>query len=224
MARRGLIALWLLAAPISAQGAALFLDPPNLALGVVPEGMPVMARARIGNASDQPFVITEVVPSCGCTVAKLSSKLVPPAAFVDLDVQVDPFAKRGRVRKTVRIRNDRGEEAVLVISFVVVPAAHPPGKARSIFAGKCARCHAEPARGLADGAAIYQAVCAMCHGEHGKGAYAPPVAGLSEAHVRKVLEEGLGRWMPAFAQEKGGPLAPAQLEALAHWLASLRAK
>ncbi len=200
----------------------MFLDPPRLDLGVVPEGQPATARARIGNRSGRPFVIAKLVPSCGCTVARVSSRLVPPQGFVDLEIRVDPFAKRGRVRKTVRIVNDRGEEAVLELSLAVLPAAHPPAARRSIFESDCARCHAAPAKSLSDGAAIYRAVCAMCHGKDGKGAYAPRVAGLPAAHLRAVLEEGLGRWMPAFASEKGGPLGPAQIEALVRWLAQSR--
>jgi mono/diheme cytochrome c family protein len=54
------------------------------------------------------------------------------------------------------------------------------------------------ARAAEDGAALYKSKCAACHGQNGEGAkMAPnPIAGMSEAEVKKVITEGKGKMKP----------------------------
>jgi mono/diheme cytochrome c family protein len=69
-----------------------------------------------------------------------------------------------------------------------------------------------------DGAALYKAKCAACHGQAGEGAkMAPtPIAGMSEAEVKKVITEGKGKMKPVKGVE------PAQADAIAKQVASLK--
>lgn len=62
-----------------------------------------------------------------------------------------------------------------------------------------------------DGAALYKSKCAACHGQNGEGAkMAPtPIAGMSEADVAKVVNEGKGKMKPVkgLTDEQGKAIA-----------------
>jgi mono/diheme cytochrome c family protein len=91
-----------------------------------------------------------------------------------------------------------------------------------------------PANEVMDFGALYAARCAGCHGVNGKFGPAPPLnnpiflAIVPDAELLRVVSEGRtvtpGQKspMPAFAQDKGGPLTGAQVKVLAggikkHW-------
>jgi len=222
-------AVWILAACATSSGgddpqstSPLLIQPATLDMGEVAEGRTAEARLLVRNVSAFPVHIARVETSCGCTSAELERRDLQPGEFVPLIVRVDTRFKQGRVRKTVTVVEAGGARATATLRLAVRADPHAGMKGAGLFAGRCARCHAEPARGLRQGAAIYRAVCAMCHGEEGRGAYAPRLAGLDAAHVRHVLEHGLGRPMPAFAQAAGGPLDAAQIGAVARWLSRLK--
>ncbi len=208
-------------APEAGNGSPILIQPARLDMGEVMEGQPAEARLLVRNVSAFPVHIARVEASCGCTTTRLERRDLQPGEFAALTVRVDTRLKRGPVRKTVTVVEAGGARAVATLRLSVRSNPHAAMRDASLFAGRCARCHAEPARGKRDGAAIYAAVCAMCHGQRGRGAYAPPIAGLDAEAVRQTLRHGRGRAMPAFASDAGGPLDALQIAAVARWLSAL---
>lgn len=71
--------------------------------GTIPAKPPVVQTFPIQNTGDQPLLITNVVTSCGCTTAHLSSSVIPAGQRADLVVTFDPdfHATSGPVTRLV---------------------------------------------------------------------------------------------------------------------------
>ncbi len=204
--------------------SGLVLDPVMQDLGEIEEGRQVMAAVLIRNHTEETMQIVSVEASCGCTRAVPDRYVLAPGEFTMLNIEVDTTGKTGRVKKSVVVTDQAGRRSTAWLRMTVRPSAHGREMARhTIFDGACARCHAEPARGLRNGRAIYQAVCAMCHGVDARGDYAPDLRHIRDADVlRATIREGADpRHMPGFARENGGPLTDAQISSLVKWLLSL---
>jgi len=105
-----------------------------------------------------------------------------------------------------------------------------PGRGRILLLGAClaalaARASAAPpAAQLEKGQEIYGKMCAVCHGPAGEGYradQAPRIAhpdflsAASDAYLRRAIAQGRpGTTMSAWATDRGGPLAPADIDAL----------
>ncbi|MFQ5345825.1 MAG: DUF1573 domain-containing protein [Mariprofundus sp.] len=203
--------------------SALMFEPDHVDFGAVKEGEEVIGYMRVRNAGNSMRNIVAVETSCGCSVAEPEQRLLMPGDFTRIKVVVDTFAKQGAARKWVMLTDDAGHHSKAWLTLHVQPNPHLDASARSIFQGKCAACHYEPARGKVAGAEIYQAVCAMCHGSEREGVSGPS---LKYHRDRKVLEaviaNGVGsQHMPGFALDQGGPLTAAQISTLSQWLSTL---
>jgi len=197
----------------------LVIDPPMLNLGEVDGAKPIEASLLIRNISEQPVFIANLSSSCGCTNLRTEAMTLPAGGFTPLHVTIDLFAKQGKIAKQVTVTDAFGGTSSAKILFTVRPNPHTTISNRSLFEGKCARCHFDPAKGLQQGKALYQALCTMCHGTNGSGAYAPKLRGLNANRLTSTITNGAGRpAMPAFAQQHGGPLSNAQIKALVNWL------
>lgn len=210
-------------APAAEQAAhGLVIEPTKADLGTTLEGKDATTTLLLRNASDESIYISRVETSCGCTTAEPDSRVLDPGAFTQLRVRIDTMGKRGRVEKSITVTDDKGHQAQALLSLTVRTNPHLGMKSgRSIFAAKCASCHAEPAYGKVKGSGIYAAVCAMCHGVEAEGGYAPVLKGRDVALIRHTLYHGMGNHMPAFSRAKGGPLTDAQIEVLSRWLSGL---
>lgn len=71
--------------------------------GTIPAKPPVVQTFPIQNTGDKSLLINSVVTSCGCTVAALSSSVIPPGQRADLKVTFDPdfHATEGPVTRLV---------------------------------------------------------------------------------------------------------------------------
>jgi hypothetical protein len=58
--------------------------------GTIPARPPVAQSFPIQNQGNEPLLVTGVTTSCGCTVAELSSSVIPPGQRADLVVIFDP--------------------------------------------------------------------------------------------------------------------------------------
>jgi len=202
--------------------APFLIQPQHFDIGEVEEGKEAHARLFIRNTGTFALHIAEVQSACGCTVSSLGSREVPAGGFTTLDVTIDTTAKGDSIKKKITVVDVLGRRADAWLSLRVTGSTHEGDMdGRGIFNGKCAACHVEPATGKVKGEDIYGAVCAMCHGEEGRGAYASQLRGMDAAFLRSILEHGIDRRMPAFAQEKGGPLDAQQIDALTNWLSGL---
>jgi len=203
-------------------GSPLVIQPAHMDMGEVVEGKEAKATLFLRNTGSLPVHISKVESSCGCTAVTSETRELAPGGFTPLHVRVDTTGKRGLVKKNITVFDSQGRKAQAWLTLRVKPNPHMGAiKGKGIFDGKCASCHAEPAKGKMQGDAIYQAVCAMCHGEKAGGAYAPVLRGRGAASISFVLKNGLGRQMPAFAKKRSGPLSQAQIDSVSAWLSKL---
>jgi hypothetical protein len=71
--------------------------------GTIPRKPPVSQNFPIQNTGTEPLVISNVVTSCGCTTADLSSSVIPPGQRADLLVTFDPDYHKDAVGPVTRI-------------------------------------------------------------------------------------------------------------------------
>jgi len=203
--------------------SVLVFEPDHVDIGAVKEGDEAVGFLRVRNAGDRMVSIVSVETSCGCSVAEPEQRLLMPGDFTRIKVVVDTFAKQGNAKKWVQLTDDAGHRSRGWLVLHVQSNPHLDGTSRSIFQGKCAACHYEPARGTVSGSDIYQAVCAMCHGAGREGVSGPSLQHHNDADaLATVIANGVGtQHMPGFAVKKGGPLTFEQITALSQWLSKL---
>jgi len=202
--------------------APLVIQPAEMDMGEVMEGREAKATLFLRNTGSLPVHVEKVESSCGCTTASPETMELAPGAFTPLHVRVDATAKRGHIRKNISVFDSQGRKTQAWLTLTVKPDPHGEAmRDKGIFDGKCAACHAEPAREKVRGSAIYKAVCAMCHGGKAEGAYAPALRGRDAGFLFSVMANGLGRRMPSFAKEQHGPLSRAQIDSVSKWLSKL---
>jgi mono/diheme cytochrome c family protein len=79
---------------------------------------------------------------------------------------------------------------------------------------------------LEEGAALYAENCQVCHGDQGQGRVGATLAKnwpsiRPDLTIKNVIENGVpGSAMPAWSQDKGGPLSTAQIDSLVAYLLS----
>lgn len=215
-------------APVAGAAAkpmpVLMFQPDTLDLGQVAEGRAAEGELLLRNTGAVPLTITGIQTSCGCTTGVLDTRLLPPGGFTLVHVQVDTFAKQGRISKQLWVSDGQGHVAMARLQLTVNRDPHMALSGRSLFDAPCAACHAVPARGKHTGPEIFAAVCAMCHGADAKGGYAPSLRGRHDAKtLAALIANGAGNhYMPGFSRARGGPLDSAQVQALSRWIATLR--
>jgi len=203
--------------------SVLVFEPDHVDLGTVKEGEEAVGFLRVRNTGDSMANIISVETSCGCSVAEPEQRLLMPGGFTRIKVVVDTFAKQGVAKKWILLTDDAGLHSKAWLTLHVQPNPHLDTSVRSIFQGKCAACHYEPAKGKVTGEDIYHAVCAMCHGSDREGISGPSLKHHNNVNVLlSVIANGVGsQHMPGFAVDKGGPLTAAQVSTLSRWLSTL---
>lgn len=181
--------------------------------------------------------ISAVETSCGCTVAKISKKVIAPGDFTRIRVALDTSLKMGNLRKKVTVFSNDPERPQLAL-FVTgtVQAAATKGHARItvqpkdklvLFKGQCATCHVQKGIGKT-GKALFQADCAMCHGLNAQGSKTsgPSLLQLNyendvaRQQIRRIIANGSPNspQMPPFAKSQGGPLNDDEIDSLVSFL------
>ncbi|MDQ6956089.1 MAG: DUF1573 domain-containing protein [Mariprofundaceae bacterium] len=201
----------------------LVFDPIKLDMGTALEGEKVTATILIRNNGRGFAQIAKVESSCGCTTVEPETRMLAGGAFTSLHVEVDTFGKLGDIRKSITMTDQYGKKSTAWLTLYVKKNPHMMNEKRSIFDEKCASCHVDPAKGKTVGSEIYTAVCVMCHGAGAMGAYAPSLLKFKDVNILDaIISNGTGsHHMPAFAQNKGGPLSEKQISTLAKWIISL---
>ncbi|TAL03366.1 MAG: DUF1573 domain-containing protein [Verrucomicrobia bacterium] len=191
---------------------------------------------NLTNVSPEAVTITSVHTSCGCTVAQLPSLpwTIPPGSNGQINVTMNLAGKSGIVFKTVTVTADKGVRQLTVKTTFLPPDPPPMSGNRAenqkvalvdrqaVFKGDCARCHVEPGRNRM-GKELYTAVCGVCHEAEHRATMVPDLHALkketSPTYWRMFINFGKdASMMPAFAQERGGPLSPEQVESLVDYL------
>ena len=88
----------------------------------------------------------------------------------------------------------------------------------------CATCHVEKSKDLF-GAVLYQEACGICHESDHRASFVPDLAALKHPpdtnYWRMMIAEGKDKTlMPAFSQERGGPLSKEQIDSLVKYLSA----
>lgn len=192
------------------------------------------------NTSSADVQIIRAQSSCFCTVARLPSTPWRIAAGTNgsIDVQMDLAGKNGEVTKLVTVDSTAGRQQLLVKTVIT------PGQSTATMndadrlknmqtaladrqvvfkKAECASCHADPAKGVADGGKLYTSVCGICHDAEHRASTVPDLKNLPHptdaTHWRTWIANGrAGSMMPAFARSEGGPLDDQQIDAIVRHL------
>jgi cytochrome c553 len=191
------------------------------------------------NVSDQEVTITVVRASCGCTTLNLPPLpwKIAPGQSGKIEATMDVRGKNGTLMKSLSVESSAGTKHFIM--KVNLPGQDPilsqmnerlrnqqlsTVDRQIVFRGDCARCHAEPAKGRT-GQELFAAVCAVCHETPHRASMVPDLAGLNkptDAHYWRtwIMFGREGSLMPAFLQERGGPLSSEQIESLVQYLST----
>jgi hypothetical protein len=107
------------AAPADGWAEKMFEDGKKTShdFGNVPRGAQLFHRFTITNIYAVPMEITGIVPSCGCTEAKPSKRVLAPRESATIDVTMD--ARRFTGAKTVTIKVSVGPEFVSTAELTI---------------------------------------------------------------------------------------------------------
>lgn len=207
----------------------IFVAEESMDLGRVESGEILKKSATIGNKGTGDLVIDKIEPSCGCTVANLTSWKLLPGESAVLEFMVDTHGKIGSIVKQVSVySNDPVEPLkVITLSFTAAAPGHHEAEmfGKHIFQGKCRGCHVDRGEGLSGGP-LFEADCAMCHrgkdAEYSPGLPVEALRTLSEEELRGAIQNGVpGTSMPGYQRSVGGPLDSEQTESLIRYLRRL---
>lgn len=79
----------------SAESTVIRFEPPILDLGEMTAEISKTASVTVFNITDQPVVISRLVPSCGCTTAKAPTDPIPPGGSVEIPITLKPGPRQG---------------------------------------------------------------------------------------------------------------------------------
>ena len=201
----------------------------------------VAVSFTVTNTSQSEIVITNVSPSCQCTIVKLPARpwRLAPGASGTIEASVDMTSKQGsEVIKTITVDSSAGTQQ-LVIRIAIPPDARPGNMMiaqkdrQSVFrhdvkvangeVTDCAKCHAPPEAVGKMGAELFALVCSNCHESKNRNEKVPDLASFTIPTTRDFWRNAVtkgkeGTMMPAFAKADGGPLDDAQLQSLVDYL------
>ena len=103
------------------------VTPMTVNLGNISDDVKSKAVFTIKNAGNADLVIIDAKPTCGCTVANLTSKQIAPGKTATLEAVYDSHNGNGQIRKFVNIRSNdpKAETVTLQIDAVVTPKPAP---------------------------------------------------------------------------------------------------
>src|SRR5512143_2655944 len=101
--------------------------PTSVDVGTIDDATKAKASFTIKNTGNAELDILDVKPTCGCTVANLSSKKIAPGGQATLDAVYDPHNASGNVHRYINVRtNDPKVQTVtLGITANVIPLPAP---------------------------------------------------------------------------------------------------
>ncbi|NVK26783.1 MAG: DUF1573 domain-containing protein [Flavobacteriia bacterium] len=98
----------------SPEGAIALWTQTTIDLGQVEHNVPATATFELTNDGDEPLILTNVRPTCGCTVADYPRTPIQPGETVEITAQYD--AKRiGRFRKTVSVTTNTEQSTYALV-------------------------------------------------------------------------------------------------------------
>jgi hypothetical protein len=87
--------------------------------GEIPKGRPVSIEFSFTNTGDEPLLIADVVPSCGCTASDYSKEVIAPGKSSKINITYNA-ALAGSFAKTITVNfQDAGLKKALNIKGTV---------------------------------------------------------------------------------------------------------
>jgi Protein of unknown function (DUF1573)/HYDIN/CFA65/VesB-like, Ig-like domain len=110
------------------------ITPAIFNLGTVDEGVKAKATFTIKNVGNADLIIYDVRPTCGCTIANLSSKILAPGKTATLDAFYNSQYASGLIRKYINVTtNDVKTGNVSLVLTANVKAKPAPDIALSVY-------------------------------------------------------------------------------------------
>ena len=103
------------------------VTPMTVDLGNISDDIKSKATFTIKNTGNADLVIIDAKPTCGCTVANLTSKKIAPGKTATLEAVYDSHNGNGQIRKFVNIKSNdpKAETVTLQITATVTPKPAP---------------------------------------------------------------------------------------------------
>ena len=97
--------------------------------GTIPPGKPVKHVFTFTNTGNQPLIITNVKPSCSCTVPNWPKKPILPGQTGEIEVQYNTASHEGAFKKYVTVISNAayGPMELYIRGIVEIPTV-PPNK------------------------------------------------------------------------------------------------
>ena len=110
------------------------ITPATVDLGTVDEGVKSKATFTIKNVGNADLIIYDVRPTCGCTIANLSSKIIAPGKTATLQAFYNSQNAGGLIRKYINVTtNDVKTGNISLILTANVKAKPAPDIALSVY-------------------------------------------------------------------------------------------
>lgn len=194
--------------------ASLF-RPDSVMLGRLTEGRSEPFSLTLTNMSGRRVAVSEIVPSCGCTVVEFNRDAIAPGGTLNITGHIDTTGKVGLIDKSLSIYTNLAPEPFMV--SLRADVVHDGSSVKDVntatlFKGDCASCHSP--KGSPTGEQLYKQICLMCHRQG-----LSQNAAMDKGALVSIISEGLrGTSMPAYATSKEGPLTNAQIASLAEYI------
>ncbi|MCS1408187.1 MAG: Cytochrome c6 [Verrucomicrobia subdivision 3 bacterium] len=196
---------------------------------------------HVSNDSERPVTITQIRPSCGCTLAKSPDLpwTLNPKDGDQINLSINLKGKRGTLTKSVSVYSSAGRKH---LTFKV--HLYDPKKAvakmtmserlknmqiaakdrQAVFKGNCKSCHYDATLGKR-GEDLFVAACGICHETPHRATMVPDLS-VAKAEIKRneaywtlwITHGKAGTLMPAFHKGQGGPLTNEQIKDLASYM------
>ncbi len=196
---------------------------------------------HVSNETDKPVTITQIRPSCGCTLAQSPDLpwTLNPGEGDPINLSINLKGKRGTLTKSVTVYSSAGRK-YLTFKVHLPDAKKKQGQMtmsdrlrnmqiaakdrQAVFKGECKSCHYDAAQGKV-GEDLFVAACGICHETPNRATMVPDLsiakAGVTrtEAYWSLWITHGkAGTLMPAFHKGQGGPLTNEQIKDLSAYM------
>ena len=102
-------------APAPATAPAIFCEQPVFDFGVADNSQTVSHEYVIVNRGDATLEISQVRPSCGCTVANISQRSVPPGGEARVTAQLNLTGRQGPQHKAITVESNDPKQPQLTL-------------------------------------------------------------------------------------------------------------
>ncbi len=200
----------------------------------------------VKNDTKKPVTITQIRPSCGCTLAESPDLpwTLNPGDGDRINLSINLKGKRGTLNKSVSVYSSAGRKYLTFKVHLSDPTADGKNAKhvqmtmsdrlrnmqiaakdrQAVFKNNCKSCHYDAALNK-KGEDLFVAACGICHETPNRATMVPDLsiakAGIkrNEAYWNLWITHGkAGTLMPAFHTGQGGPLTSEQIKDLAGYM------